>query len=245
MTELELIESYFTGELSPHEKAAFEGRLENDPAFAEEVTLYILSRRAAEEVLLEEKRKRFLEQFQDLSRKDKSIPIGRSKSWWYYGLAAAATLLLFVLFITFLNPEDPQRVAESYIEENLATLSTTMSGATDSLAQGIAAFNGKDYALAESIFESLQREPELSAEATEYLGITYLRRGDFHKAEEQFKKLIAFDDLYRNPGKFYLAVTLMRRSENGDVEEAKRILQDVVDKALPGHEEASQWLKDL
>jgi hypothetical protein len=37
----------------------------------------------------------------------------------------------------------------------------------------------------------------------------------------------------------------MKRSEQGDVAEARKLLEEVVAKKLPGHEEASGWLKRL
>lgn len=245
MTELELIESYFAGELSQDEKRIFEKRLEDDQSFAKEVGLYILSRQAAQEALLEEKKQKFLEHFEELSANSPQSTTGIRIHWWHYGAAAAASLLILILFVTYFNSESPERLAESYIDRNLATLSTTMSGATDSLALGVAAFNRKDYPMAQSIFRSLEDNNDVAIEATEYLGITYLRTRNYDKAAEQFKKLITFDELYSNPGKFYLALTLMRRSSDGDRDEAKKLLEQVVNQRLPGHLEASQWLKDF
>ena len=67
----------------------------------------------------------------------------------------------------------------------------------------------------------------------------------YDKAIEQFNKLISFNNLYSNPGKFYLAVTFMKRSEEGDNEKAKELLQQVVNERLPGNREASDWLPDI
>ena len=74
------------------------------------------------------------------------------------------------------------------------------------------------------------------------LGLTYLARGEYNKALRQFEILSDRDDIYVNAGPFYKAVTLMMRSAPGDEEVAKEILQEVVQKQLPGHKVASGWL---
>jgi tetratricopeptide (TPR) repeat protein len=172
---------------------------------------------------------------------DKVIPINRNRMLWW-GSAVAAAVALLIAFLTFSPKTTPSRLANAYIEDNLSTLSTTMSAETDRLAEGINAFNRKDFAAAEEIFLSLSDNVELAPETAKYLGITYLHTGDYEGAIEQFHKLISFTNLYANPGKFYLAITLMKRSAGGDEERARKLLEEVVEQKLPGNKEASDWL---
>ena len=168
------------------------------------------------------------------------VPLNRRTILW---LSAAACVAFIIAFLVFLQNETPQTLASDYINTDLTTLSTTMDGETDSLTLGVGAFNDQDYARAEGIFRSLADNHELAPEVAEYLGITYLKSGKYDEAIAQFRKLISFTQLHVNPGKFYLAVALMKRSEQGDAEEAKKLLEEVVAKKLPGHEEATGWLK--
>lgn len=143
--------------------------------------------------------------------------------------------------IFYFKPESPQRMASEYTEENLLYLSTTMSDGSDSLRLGIAAYNSSDYEKAGQIFGSIA-ERKGSVEAIKNLGLTYLASGDYDKALHQFDMLSDRDDIYVNWGPFYKAVTLMLRSAPGDEEGAKEILQEVVQKQLPGNKVASGWL---
>ena len=244
MSELEYIEDYFANTLSGKDKKAFEARCENDPDFAKAVGFYILSRQTLHDALTEDKKKEFLEQYHQLALENTEAGTGR-RTWFSYIAAAAACILLLIAYLTYSPGKSPEKLADAYIEENLTTLSTTMSGATDSLAMAIGAFNDKDYGKAETIFQLLGKNEDLLPETTEYLGITYLKTGQYDKAIEQFDKLISITGLYANPGKFYMAVTLMKRAGDGDSEKAKRLLQEVISGRLPGYKEASVWMKDL
>ena len=159
--------------------------------------------------------------------------------------AAAASVLILILFLTYNQDYKHEELVDAYISQNLSTLSTTMGSASSNLAAGIEAFNREDFSRAETNFRSLSDNADLAPETTRYLGIIYLRTGQYDKAIEQFNKLISYTYLYTNPGKFYLAIALMKRSNEGDEEEAKKLLQEVVRQKLPGYKEASNWLTHL
>jgi tetratricopeptide (TPR) repeat protein len=244
MNELEYIENYFSNKLSADDKLAFEKRCESDIAFAQEVGFYILTRQNLKDALIKKKKLEFLEQYRELANNKPALGEGRG-SWLVYAAAVAASLLLLVVYLTFFQTDTPEQLADAYIDQNLTMLSTTMGSGTDSLTIAIGAFNDKDYKRAENMFRSLESNADLAPEPTKYLGITHLITGQYEKAIEQFNKLISFTDLYANPGKFYLAVTLMKRSAEGDKEEARELLQEIVTKELPGYKEASVWMKHL
>ena len=242
MTELEYIERYFLGNLSAGEKEIFEKRCEDDPDFAREVSLYITMRAGIKQALIDEKKAEFSKLYQ--TRDSKPMPVLRpwSSGVMWSAVAAAASLLIFLSWMLFLKSDSPKELAEGYVKEDLASLSATMSEGSDSLQQGIAAYNEKDYNKAERIFRALSKEKKYTVEATKDLGLTFLVRQQYDDALEQFDALKDNDSLYANPGPFYKAVTLMQRSGPGDEEAAKLILQDVVKKQLPGHKVASGWL---
>ncbi len=51
--------------------------------------------------------------------------------------------------------------------------------------------------------------------------------------------------MFANPGPFYKALVLMKRSEGDDKVAAKKLLKEVTTKDLPGRKEAEVWMKDL
>lgn len=245
---LEYIEDYFTGNLSEEEKAAFEAKCETDPSFAEEVAFYISVRSNLREELYTEKKKRFDDLYVQLSSREKQS----GWSSYYrpvvkllkpYFLPAAACLLLVLGWMFIFNDPIPQQLASNYIEDNLQTLSIPMNDSQDSLQLGIAAFNQQDYPTAEKILRSLTNKDNLAPEAVRNLGILYLVTDEYDKALLEFDALSAYKTLRANPGPFYKAVTLMKRDEGNDLEEAEKILQEVKEQQLPGSKEAEKWIE--
>lgn len=235
------IDEYFTGKLPASEKLRFEQRCTEDEAFAREVSFYIMARSELKAELNNQKRKDFYKQYHELASARKPRSIVRRLA--PYIIAAAASLLVFILVTVYTGPS-AEKIADNYIEQKLTTLSVTM-GEGDSIQTGIAAYNKRDYAYAETIFESIAERGNSSAEITEYLGFVYLMSQQYNEAIEQFDKLSHYPNLYANPGKFYSAVVRMKRSSGNDVEVARRLLQEVIDEKLPGHREASTWIGRL
>ena len=246
--DIELIERYFDEDLTSDEMALFERRLQHDQGFKrlfdqERLLIGAIKFEGALSDLeyLQETEKRGL--FPDPYKETNSQPDSQSKLRRLipYVMSAAASLLIVVAAIFYFKSDSPQQMASDYTTENLLYLSTTMSDESDSLRLGIAAYNSKDYDQAAQIFGAMAQK-EGSVEAIKNLGLTYLARGEYEKALHQFDVLSDRDDVYVNSGPFYKAVTLMMRSAPGDAEEAKEILQEVVQKQLPGHKVASDWL---
>jgi tetratricopeptide (TPR) repeat protein len=239
---LEYIDQYFTGQLSETEKLTFEKRCEADTDFAKEVSLYVVVRQGLKDELRTQKEKEFKQLYTELSAHQPTSIVRRLIP---YATAIAASLLIFITYSFFFKQSKPEQLANVYIEEKLTNLSVTMGNAKDSLQLGIVAFNQKDYLNAELIFDALSSHETLKVEATKYLGITYLVTQQHEKALEEFDKLATHQNLYANPGKFYKAVTLMKRSKAGDNEEAKKLLDEIIAHRLPGHQEALEWRKHL
>lgn len=261
--DLELIENYHRGLLQGRDLEDFIRREQGDKEFAlkakayseifEGIEYYGKQAEFAETIqgwereIKEEESKRKI--FAGAPRTEPEnnhgvIPINRNNIFWI-GSAAAAAVLILIVFLMYFQNDKPEALADAYISQNLTTLSTTMGSANDNLAAGIEAFNEEDFDRAETQFRSSSDNADLAPETTKYLGLTYLRTEQYDKAIEQFNKLISYTDLYANPGKFYLAITLIKRSNEGDEEEAKELLQEVVAQKLPGYKEASDWLQHL
>lgn len=243
MSEIdEHIEDYFEDRLDAEAKRSFEEKCIDDESFAKEVAFYLTQRRLFREELLRQKRADWTSggtKIQYPAPARRLIP----RRWIAYA-AAACTLLAIALYLNEQHP-GPRRLAENYTEKKYSLLSQTMDGSTDSLQQGIAAYNHKDYDKALAIFETLYRSHPGNKDALLYSGIVYLRTKNYDKALGRFQELADTRNLMSNPGTFLEAVTLLQRDAAGDRKIAKDLLNKVVQQQLDGRDEAMAWLKDF
>lgn len=234
------IDDYFNTLLSDEEKKVFEQRCLSDNAFAEEVAAYISLRDGLKDQLNRQKKEEFNEMYHQLSADQKKVRRINLKPLAYL---AAASVLLFIGWFLFFREPGPKNLADQYAVANLSTLGLNM-GSSDDLQAGISAYNAKQYAQAEHLFQSASQRQKTDFKAIEYLGLTHLAMKQYTQALKDFDHLSAIP-LYSNPGLFYKALTLMERSEGTDLENAKKILQEVVNKNLYGNKEARNWIKKL
>lgn len=229
------IDSYFTGRCTDIEKQQFEDRCVHDQAFAREVALYIQSRQVVKEELLAAKRAAW----QQNSPPNRTTLV---RTLYLASAAAAAIILLFAVYL-FTKPQGPSQLAGNYLRTHYGHLSQTLDGTRDSLAQGITAYNNKQFTHALDLFTALAINHPRNTDARLYGGLTYLRLENYDQALHQFDTLANTPSLYSNPGPFLKAVTLLQRNAAGDRETARKILQDVVRGNLDGSQEAAAWLK--
>jgi len=242
---LHIIAAYFEGSLPAEERQSFEERCVNDADFAAEVAGYISMRDAVREHLEAEKRAEFALLYAELAPERHPLKPGiRIKKLSIY-FAAACMMLVFGWFLLWKTAHVTQ-LSEDYIAANFSTLGLNMGGAetTDQLQKGIAAFNAKKYEEAAQIFSPMTGPGRTAPEAVKNLGITYLVSGKYEAAIVQFDRLADYD-LYSNPGLFYKALVLMKRSVGNDRAAAKKLLKEVVDRNLAGSKEAEIWLQKL
>ncbi len=240
MENLEFIENYFKGTNDDVQKILFEKKIIEDPSFAEEVAFYISANGMMQQQVQEEKKQRFREIYNE----QKVISIKRPvRNVWKY--MAAASVIIAVLVVAWLftgNKNSPPQLAEKYIQQNFKNLSVTMGNA-DSMQTGLKLFNSDKLTEALSIFEMLVKSDPKNSEAKKDAGIVSLRLNNYDKALEYFTMLEADTGLYSNPGKFYKAITLLKRNKDGDKDAAKLLLEQVRDENLEGKKEAEEWLK--
>ena len=242
MENLEYIENYFKGINNEEQKQQFEKKIMKDASFADEVAFYISTNGLIQQQNKDEKKHRFREIYD----KQKVIPFKqRVISMWKY--IAAASIIVAVILITLFMPgnkKSSQQLADTYIEQNFKTLSVTM-GSQDSLQTGLNLFNSNKLTEALSMFEAIVKNTPANSDAKKYAGIVYLRLNNYDKALEYFTMLASDTSLYSNPGKFYEAITFLKRNKDGDKETAKLLLKEVRDENLEGKNEAVEWLEKL
>lgn len=172
------------------------------------------------------------------------VAMNKPRSFLKVAIAAAAVLVLVLsAYFLLLGKGDVTALADKYVKTELNHLSQTMDGARDSLQQGIAAYNNKDYSKAIALFEAVYQAHPDNSDALRYAGTTYLVTQQYDKAIERFDALAA-KQLFSNHGLFLKAVTLLQRNQPGDKENAKQLLQQVVEEKGEGAGEAEVWLKE-
>ena len=239
---IEYIESYFQQTLSSEDRVAFEARCEKDEAFAKDVAFYITARQALREELLGQKVAEWKNE--DAVREETAPVISMNKRRTTFGkwaaYVAAACVVLAISVYLFEVRTTPQKLATAYINN---TLSQTMDASHDSIQLGIAAYNDKDYERALQLFEGVEQRDPSNSDAKKYAGLSYLQKQDYDKALEQFDELANMKGLFSNPGDFLKATTLLVRNKQGDKEEAKALLQKVVNGKEEESQKAEEWLK--
>ena len=240
MQSLELIDRFLKHELSPEEARQFEQMIIADPAFAEEVSFYIAASKLAKEESQEEKIRRFRQ-----LQREVQPPTGkliRMSNFRRLAVAAAVIAAIAIGFYLFQSPAKPNQLADDYITNNFSVLGVTMSNNTDSLQEGLKWYNEGKFPEALNRFQLLMQSDSSAVTALKYAGIVTLRTGQYDLALQYFTRLENYPGLYANPGKFYHALTLMKRNQPGDKQNAKLLLQEVVQKDLEGKEAAQEWL---
>jgi tetratricopeptide (TPR) repeat protein len=241
----EYIEAYFTQTLGGEERKAFEARCINDEAFANDVAFYIASRGAIRQELLLQKQQQWAAEGDGLAKVytvQRPVKTIIQRVWRY----AAAACVIVVSGIYFLvTPASSTQLARNYLQEKYAQLPLVMSPKPDTLQKAIEAYNNKDYTQALRLFELLQISHPDHGDEKKYAGLVYLFTQEYDQALEQFDALAKMDGLVTNPGNFLKAITLMERDAPGDKEQAKKLLQKVVNENTEGAAQAEKWLKKL
>ena len=259
MNDLERIENYLTGQLTTTERNQFEAALRTDPALAESMAFYIQTKQIAR---AEARRQRKAEL-------DALRPAPKRQSAPVRWVAAASVLLLLGLgWLVFrLENETPTmtQLTDTYLADNYGQLSTTMGGGNvGSLEQGIDLYNQQQYADAEAIFtrelnQTTSPGPQLlgatrkgglgpalgSDRLLKFAGLAALQQQKYEVAIERFQALGQRTDLFSNPGLFLEALTRIKRNEPMDKEQAKRLLDTVINRNLEGKNTALQLIETL
>ncbi|GAB3543714.1 tetratricopeptide repeat protein [Spirosoma fluminis] len=241
MIDLETIENYVNGQLSAGERAQFETALRTDPAVADALAFYVLAKQTARNEARAERQAEL-----DALRQRTSKPLMSAPIRW----AAAASIVLILSLgwsVYRLRNEavGAAQLADTYISATFSQLSTTMGGETDSLETGVGLFNENKLAEAEAVFESVMTNQPANDRALKYAGIAAFRQGEYDQAIDRFHRLSERTDLFSNPGSFYEALARIKRGQPTDTSQAKKLLEEVVNKNLEGKAEAEKLLDKL
>ncbi|MEJ7766401.1 MAG: hypothetical protein WKF89_01220 [Chitinophagaceae bacterium] len=239
MDSLDYIDSYFKGALSTEQRVIFEDRIKSDGSFADEVAFYLTALQAARNQNATDKKERFREIYGE-SKKVQATPARLS---WLYQVAAAAIITVLIVGVyLYLQPDKPQNIAKHYINKHFNTMGVQMGTLTVNMENGKRLYNEGKFEQALQTFEELRKIDSTEFFASEFAGITALQLKNYDKAASYFEQMERHTAMYVNPGRFYHALTLMKRNKPGDQELAASLLKDVVKRKLSGKDEAQRFL---
>ncbi|MGC4036843.1 MAG: hypothetical protein QM764_12870 [Chitinophagaceae bacterium] len=243
MVTLDYIDDYFMGRLSGDMKKEFEAKISDDPLFAEEVAFYLSAKGAIESDARMQTKERFNAVYKEY--KTTFVPSKRAgivRRLWPAIAAAAILASVIIGWVIFNSSSSPADLANEYTKENWRTLGVTMSTKADSLQTGIDLYNQGKLNEALSQFEAIISRDTSSTEAIKFAGIVALQSNDYNKALKYFEVLENWPQLRVNYGKFYHALTLMKRGQSEDTKTAKELLKEIDQKNLDGKTQARVWL---
>ncbi len=250
----EKFEDYLSGRMSSEEKLLFEAALTSNDELSIAFNIYSeietemrinekynLNETALKNSLQTLNTRYFVSKPQHTT---KIVKLYSNKLYRITAAIAASIIVILVAYFVFFQPnQNPQRLANNYYNSYLQQLNQTMDPSSDSLQVGIAAYNNKEYSKALQYFQGLYNNHPRNSQAKKNIGLVYLSTEEYDKALLEFDQLANMKNLYSNPGKFLKAVTLMRRNQEGDQQEAKQLLQQVVNEKGEGSQQAEEWLK--
>jgi tetratricopeptide (TPR) repeat protein len=244
MSQLDLIDNYFTGKLSGEEAALFEKKIAEDPAFAEEVAFYCDAISMLKNEVTAEKKKRFREIYHE-NKPSRPAPVMRMTRIIKYAAAAAVIATIAIGAYFYMQPPSVQKLTDDYIKTHFQMMPIPMGNVEDSLLHNAKQlFNNNKLEEALLQFEKIVAAYPDASEPKRLAGIVSMRLKDYDKAIGYFSQLENLQ-LYSNPGKLYHALALIKRDRPGDRKNAKQILEFVIAKNLEGKETARNWLRSL
>ncbi|RRB07009.1 tetratricopeptide repeat protein [Larkinella rosea] len=230
MNELDVIDRYFAGQLSPMERKRFEASLNNIDR-VRPIAFYLLARQVAR---------------QEANRRKKPLPVYRPI---FPIISMAASLLFFLGFgwaiWIWQTPVSAAELADQYLTDHFHQFPVTLDGTSDSLKTACRYYNQGNWQAAEAVFESLlQRHPN-QPDALKFGGIVSLQLRKYDQAIHRFHRLGQQTDLYANPGIFLEAIAHLKRGQPMDKNRAKHLLHTVIQGNLEEKNEAGQLVGRL
>jgi tetratricopeptide (TPR) repeat protein len=181
------IEAYLEKTMSEKDLQAFEQEIKQDSGLAKELA----SHRHTRKVLAVDRRSSLMRELQDAenSATPEEAPVRTLLNWKPF-MAVAAVLLLLLAWALFLRPEagtDPTLLASEAFEAYPATGTLMGDGSSpekDAYAEGIAAYDERDYILAIEKLELVPQDDPRYGASRLYLGNVYLALVEPDKAIE-------------------------------------------------------------
>ncbi|MDN5216776.1 tetratricopeptide repeat protein [Fulvivirgaceae bacterium BMA12] len=236
----EEIEKYLSGDMEAGEKQHFEKLLSTDTGFARQVKEH----RQTHELVDLYARANIKNRVKSIHDKVKAEQKAATGGFSVMKIAASLALLAVVgslYFYTSYN-YNTQHLASNAFEPYPNRFRTMGDSQEDTFARGLKAYDLQDYKEAITQFSQVTADNEKYLDARFYLGVTYLSAGAYAEAVSPLRLVIEENSLYESSAKWYLSLTLLQLDKE---EEAKKILQEIVQEGDVKSQPARELLEDL
>ena len=220
---LDKIETYLNGEMTAQEEKAFDLEIEQNPELAKAVNNFGVANDAIE-LLIEDNLRKELNQFKSeeaASNKvvsiNKNKPQAKMRSLRSY-LAAAASVAVLLGFFGMNwadNNYSNAALSKSFYEEgyNISNVRSG-NGDTNTLSEGLTAYEAGSFNQAITFFQSVQEGNPRYQEAQFYLANAFFENNNFSDASKQFQKIIDTGDVrYMENAEWYKILAQLAAGE--------------------------------
>ncbi|MFD2916600.1 tetratricopeptide repeat protein [Psychroserpens luteus] len=223
MNSNELIENYFSKNISKQELLEFNHLYKTNPEFKEEVD-FLKAIKSVSEVEDDVEFKKQLTSYEsEYAHKEKSII-----SKWLKPLTAVAALLIIALSINFLinSSINEDKLFATYFEPSKNVSSPIVRSETDKTALNNAfiTYNEMNYEQAIPLFDNAYNNTK-NSELLFYEGNSLLVLGKIEEAIEIFKEHLTYNDALTNRTHWYLALAYVKTKQ---LEKAKVELKALI-----------------
>jgi len=245
--DIDLIENYLKGALSPEESALVKKRIIQDPDFAEKINDYKdvidgirLSGRDEFSAAVADWEK-------DIRKEEGGSREIRFTTFPKKYLRLAAVFLVLMMAALYIvissRSDDPQELYASYFAPYEDVINVRDNSTTTGLSDAMEFYNKGDYKKASSSFQAYLSDHPDDHDARFYAGVSQLAAGSPELAIIDFEKVIQANTIFREQAEWFLALGYLKIN---NTTAAKNFLREISQKQ--GHdyqEKATELLRQL
>ena len=236
----DLIEKYYSGEMSSEEQRMFEERLDTDEELRHKAEAHRLLAETLKEIEYREAFRTFKTLAESLDRKKQkgASALRRMRTVWY---AAAAVFVLAVGAYAYLQFTAEERLFSRYftVYENVGQFRDEQKPVPENYRKGMEYYDGGDYKQAFVWLQKADRESTDLLEIPFYAGMAALASGRAEEASAYFQKA-ATEGRFAEPAEWYLALSYVKQ---GKTEAAKKTLQNI-ERSSSSYREKAKMLRE-
>lgn len=166
----------------------------------------------------------------------------KSRSRFYYIVAAASIVILIALNLFLKQDVSNQELVENYLNTNDLPSFVNRGDSTENLIKAQQLFENENYQQALDLFVASIDTANDNPSVYLYTGVSQMKLKDYISAESTFDKLIQSDLLDAEKGYWYKALLYL---EQDRVADAKAILNGIISKRLYNYKKAEVLLSEL
>ena len=236
MNKDELLENYFSRELTTEEQISFENLIANDDEFKEDFDFQLDLKEAIKNKERSKLKEKLHSYEASINKKNKG-----GFNWSQLSIAASIVLLLGIGWIGFKNISGVN-YDDYYNQYPNTVVNITRSDSDQTIERkAFVAYESGDLVSAIKYFNELKRDKSIEY-LNFYLGQSYLKQNNFKKAIEYFEQNIEEDKVFVAESHWYIALSYLK---NKDKTSAKEHLEKLIADYEYMNSEAKVLLEDI